>query len=539
MINQAEIPYTNEHETAKLVREIVDAAFDAVVSTMGPNGKLALIIDVNQPVVTKDGVRVARALDFNDIRKNSIANLITSAAIKTDDIVGDGTTTTVMIIRNLFNAFSEGMDFHTSRIVDELVVKTKEILEGLVSEVTPTDVRFEQMIRTTSNYQNDIADKVIDLFRQYSTPNIKLRHGNGNLQDIIETNNKVWFEGRYATPQLTFGTPRNAVEVKNSTVVVINNDIREINLDTLQLLGAHVLETQRPIFLIARSFDNQTFDGLIRTNEHIIRSSGGHPNLWLIPINIHSPGSLAAETLNDLAALVGVTPYNNLDGITEEQLADSMIAEEFSLDMSGVSFDRKNNPVFDERARAILDRIKPVHDGMNFSEKASYMGKFLLSRISRLQAENVTIIVSGMTKAEISERYYLYEDAIRVAASSIRFGVLPGIGWGYNQVAEELFQQYRDLDNSPHETDKVMWAVIQRFIKAITGQYEYLMGKTYQFGAENLYYDMVNLVEEEVPTKVFDNGSSAIVALEGGWSVVKRLRKLSCILGKSNTSYRI
>ena len=82
-----------------------------------------------------------------------------------------------------------------------------------------------------------------------------------------------------------------------------------------------------------------------------------------------------------------------------------------------------------------------------------------------------------------------------------------------------------------------MWGVVQRFIKAITGQYEYLMNREYRVREENFYFDMVNLVEEKVPTKVFDNGSSAIVALEGGWSVVKRLRKLSCILGKSNTSY--
>lgn len=536
MINQAETPYTNEQETGKLVKEIVKAAFDAVVSTMGPNGKLALIIDVNQPVVTKDGVRVAKALDFNDIRKNSIANLITSAAIKTDDIVGDGTTTTVMIIRNLFDAFDDGMNFHTSRIVDELVAETKTILEGLVSEVTPEDPRFEQMIRTTSNYQNDIADKVIELFRQYSTPNIKLRQGNGNLEDIIETNNKVWFEGRYAVTQLSFGTPRSAVEVENAHVVVVNNDIRDINPASIDLIAAHAFETQRPVFLFARSFDNQTFDTMIRANEIINRKFGGPANLWVVPFNIHSPGSLAAETLNDLATLLGVTPYTNLDGITKEALEGAMITEGFSLDMSGVSFDRKNKPIFDERAVSILDRIKPVHDGMNFSEKASYMGKFLLSRISRLQAENVTIIVSGMTKAEISERYYLFEDAIRVAASSIRFGVLPGIGWGFNQVADELHEKYSHLNDGSVE-DKVMWEVIKRFTRAITGQYEYLMGESYNIGGENKYYDMVNLVSEDKPTRVFDNGSSAIVALEGGWSVVKRLRKLSCILGKSNTSY--
>ncbi|MGL4383474.1 MAG: TCP-1/cpn60 chaperonin family protein, partial [Bacilli bacterium] len=124
--------YTNPTETRNIVEEVLDAAREAVVSTMGPNGKLACIIEINEPIVTKDGVRVAKSLDFNDPRKNSIAKLITSAAIRTDDIVGDGTTTTTLMIHELYNKFSPYNNFLDMKFIDE---KIKEVKEFLLSKV--------------------------------------------------------------------------------------------------------------------------------------------------------------------------------------------------------------------------------------------------------------------------------------------------------------------------------------------------------------------------------------------------------------------
>lgn len=541
MMNQFETSFTPRNDTVNLVRDVVEKAYDSVVSTMGPNGELALIIDVNQPVVTKDGVRVAKALDFNDIRLNSIAKLITSAAIKTDDIVGDGTTTTVMMVRNLFNQFDGEMNFHTARILDELVDETKAYLTDLVKEVTPGDYRFNKMVRTTSNYQDDISETVIKLFKDYNAPNIVLKKGNGNAEDVIETNNRISFSGRYATPQLQFGTIRGMVNVENSLVVVINNDVREIDNSELIKLRDIIVNTQKPVYLFARSFDNQVHDALINLNNIINRTlQTQQQTLFIIPFTVHSPGSLAAETVNDLGKLLNVTPINNLEGMVTEIVEDSLLppGESFSLDISGIYFDAESSPIVERRANEILERIQRVYEGMNFSEKASYMGKFMLTRISRLLAENVTIIVSGLTEAEITERYYLYEDAIKVAASSVRFGALPGIGWGYNQAAQYLYEKYQHLDTTPSESDRVMWVVVKKFTRALVGQYEHLSGVEYSFTAQNKYFDLVTLEWNDEPADVFDNGSSSIVALEGGWSVVKRLTKLSCILGKSNTSYR-
>lgn len=531
--------YTNRSDTRHLIKEVVQAAYDTVVSTMGPNGEVALIIEVNQPVVTKDGVRVAKALDLNDIRKNSIAKLITSAAIKTDEIVGDGTTTTVMMVKNLFEQFDGEMNFHTSRLIDELVKESKELLESLVQAITPDDERFARMVYTTSNYQHDISDRVVDLFKQFKNPNISLKHGNGNMSDVIDMNHSVYFDGKYATPQLQFGTTRGHAFIEDASVFIVNGDVRVLDSATINALVKHGIQCAgRPLIVFARSFDTQLLDLFVRINAQINKELGtsNNPQLNLIPFTINSPGSLAAETVNDLGKLLNVQVYNELEAITTiDKLDVSDVA--FSIDISSVSFERLDGNIIDDRVKEILDRILPTYEGMNFTEKASYIGKFLFARIARLLAENVTIIVSGMTKAEISERYYLYEDAIRVAQSSIQFGVLPGIGWGYNQVAEILHDKYRDLDTSEDEQDRIKSVVVEKFISVLTAQYEYLSNHEYNLGGTNLYFDLVTLEETEIPTNVFDNGSAAIVAMEGGWSVVKRLCKMSCILGKQNTSY--
>jgi len=485
-------------------------------------------------------VRVAKALDFNDIRKNNIAELITSAAIKTDEIVGDGTTTTVMMVRNLYRTFVDEINFHTSRMIDKLVQESKIILNDLVTPVTPDDYRFESMVKTTSNYQDDIALQVIRLFQNYTAPNVSLKRGNGNLVDLVEENNTVVFDGKFGTPQLQYGTIRGKVVFGGENpadVLLINGDIRVLDEGIINSLIRRGIDNKgKPIVIIARSFDQQLMDMFVRINGVINKqlSTGNSPILTIIPFSINGSGSLAAESMNDLSTILNATAYAELEYAVESDPATSDV--NFTLDISGLYLDPKDD-VVKERIEKILSRIEPVYTGMNFTEKASYVGKFLFMRISRLKAGNVTIIVSGMTKAEISERFYLYEDAIRVASSSLQFGTLPGIGWGYNQVAEKLHQRYSHLGASNKEQEQVFWVVVKKFITVLTAQYEYLTGNQYIVGSNNKYMDLVTLEENNEPENVFDNGSASIIALEGGWSVVKRLTNLSCILGKHNTSY--
>ena len=538
--------YTARDETKNLVEEVVKKAFDSVVSTMGPNGDLALIIETNLPVVTKDGVRVAKAMEFNEIRRNCIAKMITSAAIKTDEMVGDGTTTTVMMVKELYEKFGSDLNFYTTKFIDELVSEAKIILENNVIPITPESEEFKRMVYTTSNYQNNIADTVIDIYKRYNNPNLTLKRSRGNTEDIVEENRNIVFNARYPHGSLKPSTARNMIEFQNSVCIIVNGYVHDISPDIGKSIIDIALNVKKPIIVFARDFEGSALDGFVQINQYLFQKLGplnnDVPYPHVIPFNINGAGTSGTEIVNDLARILDIPAYSDISAIKNiEDPQIWMLDSKIKIDLAGIYIDPvekvAEGKTYQDRVSIILATALPVYAGMTFTEKASPIGHILFDRISRLRGENVTIWVSGLTDSETSERYYLYEDAARVAASSLRFGVIHGIGWGYIQVAETFYQKYSYLENETSTQDQINWTLIKDFIDVMTAQYRYLNDCDYEHGQITLYRDLVTMEASEIPQNVYDNGSAAIIAMESGWSVVKRLAKLSCILGKTNSSY--
>lgn len=539
--------YTGKAETSKLIDEVVGCSFESVVSTMGPNSELALIIERNKPVVTKDGVRVAKALDFNEIRKNSIASLITSAAIKTDELVGDGTTTTVFMVHQLYNKFKGNLDFATSRYIDYLVKETKNKLGEMISEVSPIDDKFKRMVYTTSNYQDDIAETVINLFQNYKSPKITLKRGVGHPEDVVDVYKDIVFEGKYASPHLTSGGPRGVYTLDSGYSLLLDNQIMEITEPQLKAFLDLIVGNTKPLFIVARHFETNVLDALISLNTVVNRKLGIPDNaqkLFVIPYTLHVSGTAGGNVFKDLGKMLNTQIYSNFPATEAISNLVENVVSNVNLDMKGVSFNTEND-TFKVRADGILNELEPLFEEMTITEKASIFGKLLQNRIGRLRAENITITVSGMTDAEISERYYLYEDACRVAETSLRFGVIPGIGYGFNQVAEMFNKEIvipltNKLNSHDYTNDeRLKLNVAKDYIEVLTSQYEYLTGEIYRLGEVNEYLDLVRDEVFETPEFVFDNGCAAMSAIESAWSVVKRLNKISVILGRSDKTYNL
>ena len=537
----SEQSYTGKEETKELIKEVVNEAFDAVCSTMGPNSDLALVIQTNKPVVTKDGARVAKALEFNELRKNCIGKLITSAAIKTDEVVGDGTTTTVFMVKALFDKFNGILDFNTTRFIDQLVEESKDILNGLIIPVKAGDENFIKAISTTSNYQSSIIDVVEEIYKKFSNPNVTLKYGKGLVKDQVEMETSILFEGNFQYPNIVPLSNRNKIDLSKTDVFVTTEDSNNISEASLQKLANYVLGTDKNIIIVARGY-GELADQFVGVNQYVLnelKKLNKEPR-FIFPYRIKAPGTLGVETVSDLAKLLGVPAYSKLDSIKDENTKFGSCDESVYFDITGIHVDPKKEP-YKSRVEEALNELVPLYEGMNFSEKATLMGMFLSLRIGCLRGENVTVHVSGMTEGEISERYYLYEDAFKVAKSCLKFGVIPGIGWGYNQTAQILHEKYVNV-KIPNEVpenpfDLLKSDIANKFCRALVSQYEYITKRKYSFEEEAKYLDIVRNTLDTKPEWVYDNGSAPMIALSGAWSVVKRLGKVSFILGKSNSSY--
>lgn len=565
--------YTGVEETRQIVDEVVDAAFNSVCSTMGPNAKFALVIEINEPIVLRDGVKVTKALDFNEIRRNSVAKTITSAALRTDEQVGDGTTTTVFMVHELYTRFKDRIDFQTVKVLDALVAETKKILLEQVEEVTPKSDKFKRMVYTTTNYQKSIADTVIDLIGRYKTPRFTLKKGNGHVEDYITINDGIVFNGRYVDPLKP--QTRNHAFYGEANVLIIDGPVNTLNPQLLTYISTAIAKSvdaaskaAKPVVVIARHFENGPLNEIIAINNGLQKRLDVSTMIpCIIPYVLDAAGTSGSNIFKDLGRLLDVPVYPSVPTPSkEEPLLEKPVVVD--LDMFGVKFDT-TDAVTQQRVTAILNELEPMYDGMTITQRASVIGKLLENRIGRLRAENIEILVSGMTEAEITERFYLYEDACRAAETSLRFGVMPGIGYGYNTAALQIEQAYRKWVNvagkdnrqcerclgdnpvgegieylfgiqCPSISHKKLDFIVTQFIQALTAQYRFLTGLDFNFEGDNVYPDLASGKEDtNIPSTVFDNGCASICAIEASWSVVRRLGNLSVIMGKSNHSYGI
>lgn len=538
MANLHEITYTPESETQNLITEVIDSAYQSVVGTMGPNGKVALIIEKNKPIVTKDGVRVAKALDFNELRKNKIAELITSSAIRTDEMIGDGTTTTVLMIHGLYNAFKNSSSFATINLVSKLVKESKAHLLSLVKKVTPDSEEFRRMILTTANYEEDIADLVVKLYRDLPNPNIVLSKSRFHSEDNYHINRDITFDGKYWLPELRPNTPKNEMTFPQCKMIVVDNRIEAIS-PQLQEKLLSLVSDGLPLIIVGRDFDQPYMDLWRELNRIAITRLSPEKRLPLplfIPYTLDASGTLGSNIFKDMCEVLNVPKYNRIDSIIETDALD-IVPTPVKIDYDGIHLDGENE-VYKERAEQILSLLVPAYEESNVSERASLLGIHQFDRISRLRGTNVQLNISGMTDSEITERYYLYEDAVKAAASSLLYGVLPGIGWGYVQTAQFIYNEYVKGKPFSNETK-----IAEYFSNVLLSQYNYLNPESFMEASEErtqvLYHDLVSGLSTEVPDFVFDNGAAAVAALEGAWSTVQRLIKMHVILGKSNNSYKL
>lgn len=513
-----EITFTNRNETREIVDEVIEHAFESVCSTMGPNGSYVVINQVNKAKVTKDGVSVAKALDFNEARRNLIAEIITEPSIKTDNEVGDGTTTTVFMTYHLYQKFVGNMSFKNVRFLDGLVEKAIAHIGTLIKPGDIYSDEFRSMLLTSSNYEEEIVDKVLAIYKSSPNPNIRLINAPTLPHDEIEYTKEVMFEGAFgatnhipAKEHLIF--PQGAIKV-----VLVDAPITSIN--SYQMGELTSLGLACPVALIARNFDPNVIAQINAENQRI-----GKPVLF--PFRIQAAGTLGTDTIADFGKLIGADPIFGLDNLATDLIKHNQATIGFFI--GGMKFDKTEERV-QEIADSILESLDARYERQSIVDRQLPVGRELFRRISRLRANNVTLKVTGVTPSDATERYYRYEDVMKAARTGQQFGVIPGIGFGYLSASDHI------RDTVPAQSDEDLEHCRQELIEVLACQYEHLTGNQYH-GSDPEFIDLVTGEKSNTPMNVYDNAAATMIALKGAWQTAKTLGKISNVMGRSNKTY--
>lgn len=526
-------------DATSLIDSVLSKVETAVTSTMGPDGQVALIGSGQSSWTTKDGVTVARALQFSSDEEEIINRIISEPAIKTDDECGDGTTTTIKLTAVIYRLLREDPSFKGRKRVESVVAKLIATLKDQAIFPKLDDELLYKVALTTSNQERELASQVMAIYRsaEKGYPDVEIKPGRGAVDEVERVDGRVinmyfadqWFAGN-----------NNASQVKlDSYIPVIVDDrilranpqdffdgivnIRKQFQDNTRPSGI----AQPPIVLVVRSIEKDPINMLanLLVNDARLKeyNTNGIPGVIVAMTNLG--GGLGAAEMQDIGSVLGAPYVNGLEGLRSAQASISTTPLTIGVARSSI---RELKPEDVVRIDVRIDAIEKEIAGYSYSDRFTTRARINERRIRRLRGEVVTILVGGETNQEIKERVDRYQDVVKAVRSALENGVLPGCGMGLIDAAREV---YGTLDN---EMDRHIVETIGLSI------YRHLMTPHLPFNQGELnilqVLPIINIATGEKMDAddmenmaVWDTAFATITALKGGFQTAQILATASSV----------
>ncbi len=398
----------------------VNILANAVKATLGPKGRNVLLDkgSFGGPIVTKDGVTVAKEIELSDKMENMGAQLVKEVASKTADDAGDGTTTATVLAQAIFN---EGLKAVSSG-VDPMDIKRgiDQACEAVVAELkklsTPCSDRtaIAQVGTVSANADEAVGKIIADAMDKVGKEGvISVEEGTGldNELDVVEG---MQFDRGYLSPYFITDTDSQTVELENPLILISEKKIANLR-DMLGLLE-EASKQGRSLFIIAEDVEGEALATLVVNNVRGILKSAA--------VKAPGYGDRRKEQLKDIAALIGGTVISEDVGLTLEKatLADLGTAKR-------VVIDKENTTIVDGAGQKtqIDARIADIRTQIA-TTSADYDKEKLHERLAKLSGGVAVIKVGAATEMEMKEKKMRVDDAVHAVHAAVEEGIVAGGG---------------------------------------------------------------------------------------------------------------
>lgn len=404
--------------TTKMVRGINILA-DAVKVTLGPKGRnVVLERSFGGPLVTKDGVTVAKEIELKDKFENMGAQMVREVASKTNDNAGDGTTTATVLAQAIVG---EGMKYVASgmnpmdlkrgidKAVDAAIVELKKI-----SKPVTTTKEVAQVGTISANADKEIGDIIAKAMEKVGKEGVITIEDGKSLNNELEIVEGMQFDRGFLSPYF-INTPERQTAVLDKPFILLHDkkisNIREL-LPVLEL----VAKASRPLLIIAEDVDGEALATLV------VNSLRGI--LKVVAVKAPGFGDRRKAMLEDIAVLTGATVISSdlglsLDKTTLEQLGSA----------KRVEVTKENTTVIDGAGNkdAIADRVKSIRQQIE-TTTSDYDREKLQERVAKLAGGVALVKVGAATEMEMKEKKMRVEDALHATRAAVEEGVVAGGG---------------------------------------------------------------------------------------------------------------
>jgi chaperonin GroEL len=511
-MEMSDILYYDDNARRRIISGVNKLA-KAVKVTLGPGGKNVILAgEDGMPIVTKDGVSVAKYIKLIDPIENMGAQLIKQVSSNTLKEVGDGTTTATVLANKLVDIpfdeiknvteFNKGLEYGKNLVIDYLIEnRTKDINFNTLLKVAKTSANGDiKIAEDVASIVNRVGENgLVSVSQDFSQKKTSYEISNGYVFE------KGYFNSMFINDKnsslCSFNSP--------GYVLIINAKIDNFN-DLIPVLQ-HVKKQEKYLLIIGKEFDEKVIFNCAQNFKMGVN---------VIPIQAPDFGENMSFILDDIACYCDTKVIHNIKELKENGYLGE-ISNFYSDKNKTVLGDGLITEKVSEKVNELKNLLKQTK---NESDQ-----KKLKSRISQLSSGVANIIVGGFTEAEIKEKFDRYEDAVGATISSIKNGILPGGGIallnahfhlksinlnsnfsqdfinGVKQITESLKEPYNEILNNCDLNIKIPTK------------------KDFNLGVNALTGKKVNMIEEgiidpfEVTKTVLDNAVSiAIMILSTG-----------------------
>ncbi|KAL9406941.1 hypothetical protein Peur_003913 [Populus x canadensis] len=407
----------------------VEELADAVKVTMGPKGRNVVIEQsFGAPKVTKDGVTVAKSIEFKDKVKNVGASLVKQVANATNDTAGDGTTCATVLTQAIFTegckSVAAGMNAMDLRRGISMAVES--VVTNLKSRarMISTSEEIAQVGTISANGEREIGELIAKAMEKVGKEGVITIQDGKTLSNELEVVEGMKLDRGYISPY--FITDQKTQKCELDDPLILIHDKKVSSLHAVVKVLELALKRQRPLLIVAEDVESEALATLILNK---LRAG-----IKVCSIKAPGFGENRKAILQDLAALTGG------EVITEEL---GLNLENVDLDMLGsckkVTVSKDDTVILDGAGdkKSIEERCEQIRSAID-SSTSDYDKEKLQERLAKLSGGVAVLKIGGASEAEVSEKKDRVTDALNATKAAVEEGIVPGGGAALLYASKEL-----------------------------------------------------------------------------------------------------
>lgn len=446
-----------DEKARKSIEAGVNKLANAVSITLGPKGRnVVLEKKYGSPLITNDGVTIAKEIELEDPYENMGAQLVKEVASKTNDIAGDGTTTATLLSQailreGLKNVASGANPILMKKGMDKAVEKAVETLKKNSQKIKGrSDIEF---VATISSGDGEIGKLIADAMEKVTSDGVITIEENKTIDTTIEVVEGMQFDRGYISAYMVTNTEKMEAVLEDPYILITDKKLSNVQdlLPALELIASN----GGKLLLIAEDVEGDALATLVVNKLRGV--------FTCVAVKAPGFGDRRKEMLRDIAILTGGQVISDEVGLNIREIKMDWFGRAKS-----VKVQKENTTIIDGAGdpKAIKDRVESIRKQIEITT-SEYDKEKLNERLAKLAGGVAVIKVGAATETEMKEKKYRVEDALNATRAAVEEGIVPGGGTAYINVLPEIEKLMETLEGDERTGAQIILRALEEPLRQI------------------------------------------------------------------------